>query len=329
MARKKRGGSRFGCLGLVAALLLVASGFWLVHSWGGRGPLQKNVTVSIAPGTSLNKAAEQLEQAGAISSASRFMLLAKVFGGGAGIKAGEYRIPAHLSQSDILKLLQGGKTLQRFITIPEGWPSILAQERLMAMPELTGKIAVPAEGSLLPDSYSFERGDSREAIIERMQRAMTLYLNQAWTKRSPTTVAKTPREALILASIVEKETGKPAERRMVAAVYSNRLKRGMPLQADPTVIYPVTKGKPLGRRILRSELEANNGYNTYAMTGLPKGPIANPGRASIDAVLNPADSQALYFVADGTGGHAFADTLEQHNANVQKWYAIRRARGEM
>jgi UPF0755 protein len=329
MARKKRGGSRFGCLGLVAALLLVMGGFWLVHSWGGRGPLQKNVTVSIAPGTSLNKAAEQLELAGAISSASRFMLLAKVFGGGAGIKAGEYRIPAHLSQSDILKLLQGGKTLQRFITIPEGWPSIMAQERLMAMSELTGKIAVPAEGSLLPDSYSFERGDSREAIVERMQRAMSLYLDRAWAKRSPTTVAKTPREALILASIVEKETGKPSERRMVAAVYSNRLKRGMPLQADPTVIYPVTKGKPLGRRILRSELEANNGYNTYAMTGLPNGPIANPGRASIDAVLNPADSQALYFVADGTGGHVFADTLEQHNANVQKWYAIRRARGEM
>jgi UPF0755 protein len=329
MARKKRGGSRFGCLGLVAALLLVASGFWLVHSWGGRGPLQKNVTVSIAPGTSLNKAAEQLEQVGAISSASRFTLLAKFFGGGAGIKAGDYRIPAHLSQSDILKLLQGGKTLQRFITIPEGWPSIMAQERLMAMSELTGKIDVPAEGSLLPDSYSFERGDSREAIIQRMQHAMSLYLDQAWAKRSPTTVAKTPREALILASIVEKETGKPSERRMVAAVYSNRLKRGMPLQADPTVIYPVTKGKPLGRRILRSELEANNGYNTYAMTGLPKGPIANPGRASIDAVLNPADSQALYFVADGTGGHVFADTLEQHNANVQKWYAIRRARGEM
>ncbi len=329
MGRKKRGGGRFGCLGLVAALLVAAAGLWLVHSWGGHGPLQKNVTVSIAPGTSLNKAAEQLEKAGAISSASQFTFLARIFGGHAGIKAGDYRIPAHLSQSDILKLLQGGKTLQRFVTIPEGWPSIMAQERLMGMTELTGTIAVPAEGSLLPDSYSFERGDSRQAIVDRMQRAMALYLDQAWAKRSPNTAVKTPREALILASIVEKETGKPSERPMVAAVYSNRLKRGMPLQADPTVIYPITKGKPLGRRILRSELEANNGYNTYAMTGLPKGPIANPGRASIDAVLNPADSQALYFVADGTGGHVFADTLEQHNANVQKWYAIRRARGEM
>jgi UPF0755 protein len=329
MARKKRGGSRFGCLGLVAALLLVAGGFWLVYSWGGRGPLPKNVTVSIAPGTSLNKAAEQLEQAGAISSASRFMLLAKFFGGGAGIKAGEYRIPAHLSQSDILKLLQGGKTLQRFITIPEGWPSIMAQERLMAMSELTGKIDVPAEGSLLPDSYSFERGDSREAIIQRMQHAMALYLDLAWAKRSPTTVAKTPREALILASIVEKETGKPSERRMVAAVYSNRLKRGMPLQADPTVIYPVTKGKPLGRRILKSELNAQNGYNTYRRAGLPEGPIANPGKASIEAVLHPAPTKALYFVADGAGGHVFAETLAEQQVNVAKWFALRRARGQM
>ena len=199
----------------------------------------------------------------------------------------------------------------------------------MAMPELTGKIEVPAEGSLLPDSYSFERGDSRQAIVDRMQRAMALYLEQAWAKRSPNIAVKTPREALILASIVEKETGKPSERPMVAAVYSTRLKRGMPLQADPTVIYPVTKGKPLGRRILKSELRADNGYNTYRRTGLPEGPIANPGAAAIKAVLHPAKTKALYFVADGTGGHAFAQTLAEQNANVAKWYAIRRARGEM
>ena len=139
----------------------------------------------------------------------------------------------------------------------------------------------------------------------------------------------TPEQAIILASIVEKETGKPSERRMVAAVYGNRLRLGMPLQADPTVIYPITRGRPLGRRILRSELQAKNGYNTYAAKGLPIGPIANPGRASIDAVLDPGSSKALYFVADGTGGHVFADTLADHNANVKKWFAIRRARGEM
>lgn len=327
MARK-RGGRRFGCLGLFAVLALFAFGFWTLHSWGGKGPLEKNVTVTIAPGTSLAGAAAQLEQAGAIRSASSFTFLAKVFGGGSGIKAGEFRIPAHLSQSDILKLLQGGKTLQRFITIPEGFPSIMAQERLMAQPELTGTIDVPAEGSLLPDSYSYERGDSRQEIVDRMERAMSLYLDQAWAKRSPRTVAKTPREALILASIIEKETAKPSERTMVAAVYSNRLKRGMPLQADPTTIYPITRGKPLGRRILRSELDAKNDWNTYSMTGLPKTPIANPSRASIDAALNPADSNAMYFVADGTGGSLFSDTLEQQQVNVTKWRRVRCLRGE-
>jgi len=317
---------RFGCLGLLAILAVIA---WAVHDWGGAGPAPKNLSITIQPGTGLSKAAEQLEAAGAIRSASRFVLFAKIFGGGAGIKAGEFGIPAHLSQSDILQVLQGGKTLQRFVTIPEGMPSIMAQERIVAAPELTGTIDRPAEGSLLPDSYSYQRGDTRASVVAHMQRAMRDYLAKAWAKRKPGLVVHTPEEAIVLASIVEKETAVPSERRMVAAVYSNRLKRGMMLQADPTIIYPITYGKALGRRILLSEKNAKNAYNTYTMTGLPKGPIANPGRASIDAVLNPADSNALYFVADGTGGSAFADTLEQHNINVQKWYAIRRARGEM
>jgi UPF0755 protein len=162
-----------------------------------------------------------------------------------------------------------------------------------------------------------------------MQKAMERTLAELWPKRSPATVVKSPKEAIILASIVEKETGKASERRMIAGVYSNRIRQGMKLDADPTVIYPITRGKPLGRRILRSELDSNNGYNTYAMAGLPVGPIANPGRESIAAVLNPAETQALYFVADGTGGHVFANTLAEHNANVKKWFAIRRARGEM
>ena len=273
--------------------------------------------------------ADRLQAAGAINSASRFRLFARVFGASTGIKAGEYRIPAHLSPSDILKMLQGGRTLQRFVTIPEGLPSVIVHDRLMAAPGLTGPVAVPIEGTVLPDSYSFQRGDKRAQVLARMQRAMLKYLADAWTRRKPGIAVTTPRQALILASIVEKETGKPEERRMVAAVYANRLKRGMMLQADPTIIYPITKGRPLGRRILRSEVQAVNAYNTYAMVGLPAGPICNPGRASIDAVLDPAQSNALYFVADGTGGHAFADTLSQHNANVQKWYAIRRARGEL
>ncbi len=320
---------KLGCLGLILALIAAGAAIWAIRDWGGGGPAPRNLTVIVAQGSSLSGAAQRLEAGGAIGSASRFLLLARVLGSGDPIRAGEYRVPKGLSQADILKLMQGGKTLQRFVTVPEGWPSVLVQEALMKAPQLTGEVAVPEEGSVLPDSYSYDRDGTRAAVLARMQAAMTDYLAAAWSRRKPTTVAKTPREALILASIVEKETGKAEERRTVAAVYSNRIRRGMPLQADPTTIYPITRGKPLGRRILRSELQAKNGYNTYAMTGLPIGPIANPGRASIDAVLDPGSSNALYFVADGTGGHVFADTLEQHNANVQRWYALRRSRGEM
>ena len=320
---------KLGCFGLIVAALLGLSAIYALHLWSGAGPAEKDLTVTIKTGASLTSAAADLEEAGAIRSSKSFLAFAKVLGGGAPIQSGEYRVPAGASASDVLKMLQGGKTLQRFVMVPEGMPSIMVHERLMAEKLLTGSVAVPAEGSILPDSYSFERGETRAAVVKRMQDAMTKTLNALWAERKSGIAVASPREAIILASIVEKETGVPAERRTVAAVYSNRLKRGMMLQADPTVIYPTTNGKPLGRRILRSELQANNGYNTYAMTGLPAGPIANPGRASIAAVLDPAESNALFFVADGTGGHVFADTLQQHNANVEKWYAIRRARGEM
>jgi UPF0755 protein len=228
-----------------------------------------------------------------------------------------------------LNLLQHGHPVQRLVTIPEGMPSVMVRERLLAIPYLTGTIAVPAEGSVLPNSYSYRRGETRAAVLGRMQAAMRETLARLWAGRRPSAAVATPEQAIILASIVEKETGKPAERRLIAGVYSNRLRRGIPLQADPTVIYPVTQGRPLGRRILLSELHAQSGYNTYARAGLPIGPIANPGRASIAAVLDPAPTAALYFVADGSGGHVFAATLAQHNANVARWYAIRHARGEM
>ena len=320
---------KVGCLGLLIGLAAIIAAVLVVQGWSGSGPAQRTLNVQVAEGSSLASAARELEQAGAIGSARRFRLLARVFGSGEPIKAGEYRIPAHTSPADIFRMLQGGKVLQRLVVVPEGYPSVLVHDALMKADGLTGEVAVPAEGSVLPDSYAFQRGDTRASVVARMQTAMRDYLAAAWAKRKPGIAVTTPEQAIILASIVEKETGKPAERRTVAAVYGNRLKRGMPLQADPTVIYPITKGRPLGRRILRSELHAKNGYNTYAEAGLPVGPIANPGRASIDAVLDPAPSNALYFVADGTGGHMFADTLAQHNANVQKWYAIRRARGEM
>lgn len=294
----------------------------------GRGA-DRDVDVVIKRGSSLTAAAQVLEQAGAIQSASGFIRNAKLFGSDEPIKPGEYKIKKGMDAGGILALLQSGKTLQRFVAIPEGMPSVLVQERLMATELLTGDVAVPPEGSVLPDSYAYTRGEQRSAVVGRMQKAMQTTLANAWAARKPTTAVTTPEQAIILASIIEKETGRASERWLVAAVYSNRLKQGMPLQADPTVIYPVTRGKPLGRRILRSELDAQNGYNTYRRSGLPVGPIANPGKASIIAALDPAPSNALYFVAQGDGSSAFADTLPQHNANVQKWYAHRRANGEM
>jgi UPF0755 protein len=318
---------RFGCFALIAAFVAAALLFWQVGGWRESGPATHQTTFVVHDGATLASTARDLEKAGAIRSAAAFRLFARVAGSGAAIKAGEYRIPAHMSASAILRMLQQGRTLERLIVVPEGWPSVLVQEALQHADGLTGPAPLPAEGSVLPDSYAFDHGQTRAAVLKRMQDAMRDYLAAAWAKRKPNIAVHTPEEAIVLASIVEKETGKPSERRLVAAVYANRLKRGMPLQADPTVIYPITQGRPLGRRILESELHARNGYNTYAEKGLPKGPIANPGRASIDAVLDPADSQALYFVADGSGGHVFATTLEQHNANVAKWRAYRREHG--
>jgi peptidoglycan lytic transglycosylase G len=312
---------------LLAAVAGVA--LWFIQGWNGAGPAARPTPVVIESGTSLAGAAAKLQQAGVIRSADRFLFQARIFGSGEPIKAGEYEFPAHASNAEILSLLQNAKTLQRMVTIPEGLPSVLVHERLMNAPALVGEVPVPAEGSVLPNSYSYQRGETRSAVLRRMQAAMAKTLDELWPTRSPASVAKDRNEAVILASIVEKETGKAAERPMIAGVYSNRLRQGMKLDADPTVIYPITKGRPLGRRIRQSELRANNGYNTYAMAGLPAGPIANPGRDSIAAVLRPAQTQALYFVADGTGGHVFANTFAEHQANVQKWFAIRRARGEM
>jgi len=313
----------------VIALLAGGAALWISRDWWGEGPLDQEVSIRIAKGDTLASAARTLEKAGAIRSTTNFLRFARRFGSNDPIRAGEFDIPAHASGRQILDVLQHGKPIQHLVTIPEGMPSILVHERLLAEPQLTGTIDIPAEGSVLPDSYSFEAGEPRAAVLARMQTAMRTALDDAWAARKPTTPVRSKREALILASVVEKETALPSERPMVAAVYSNRIREGMKLQADPTVIYPITKGKPLGRRIRQSELRAVNGYNTYASAGLPQGPIANPSLAAIEAVLDPAKSPALYFVANGKGGHVFANTLAEHNANVQRFYAIRRARGEM
>jgi UPF0755 protein len=318
---------RIGQMGFVTAIAAMALA---AYAWWGPGPARKPVTVTIPQGTTLQGATDYLHYAGAIGGNRKiFYWLARLLGEGDPIQAGEFQIPAGASPADVLWQLQHGTPMQRLVTIPEGTPSIIVQEKLDALPFATGSAPLPGEGTVLPDSYTYERGETRAAILKRMTGAMDRELAALWAKRKPTCAISTPQEALTLASIVEKETGKAAERRTVAGVYCNRLKIGMKLDADPTVIYPITKGKPLGRRIRQSELNAITGYNTYREIGLPDGPIANPGKLSIAAVLDPAPTKALYFVADGSGGHVFADTLAEHNANVAKWYAIRRQRGEM
>jgi UPF0755 protein len=298
--------------------------------WWSSGPEPGPHTIIVEEGSSLAAVAEELDAMGAIpGNAMTFRAMARLIGSSDPVQAGEFEIPDGMSASAILDLLQHGQPVQRLITIPEGTPSIIVQEKLAAIPYLTGPAPLPEEGSVLPNSYGYQRGETRAQVLQRMQAAMDKALAELWPKHSGECPVSTPQEAIILASIVEKETAKPAERRTIARVYCNRLEIGMKLDADPTVIYPITKGKPLGRRIRRSELQARNGYNTYTSPGLPEGPIANPGKESIAAVLDPAETEALYFVADGTGGHVFAETLAEHEANRRKWYEIRRARGEM
>ncbi len=326
MARGRRGtriARGFVLLLLVAGIPLLLAPWW----WGMPG--EGSHDVAIPAGTTLAGAAYRLQQADVVASANQFRLLARLFGSDRPIRAGIYRFAEGRGWGAYLRQMQRGDVIALRVTIPEGMPSVLVRERLLANPGLTGPTPLPAEGSVLPDTYSFPVGSSRAAAVRHMQAAMTAELARLWKKRTPASVVRTPAEAVVLAAIVEKETALGPERRLIAGVYSNRLRQGMRLDADPTVIYPLTQGRPLGRRIRASELRADTGYNTYLKPGLPKGPIANPGRASIAAVLDPAPTKALYFVADGRGGHVFAETLAAHDANVAKWFAIRRARGEM
>jgi len=314
---------------LAAAALGLLALWTIPGGWYANGPLPRATPFIVAKGMTLGAITPRLAQAGAIGSPGLFRLRARLLGGGGRLKAGEYLLPAHASEATIVAILSGNQTVQQFITIPEGMPAIMVAERLAAQPQLTGPAPLPAEGSVLPQTYDFRPGEARSAVLARMQAAMAKALAAAWEARAPGLPLATPDEALTLAAIVEKETGKPSERATVAGLYENRLRQGIMLQADPTIIYPITHGRALGRRIRQSEIMAHNGWNTYTMAGLPRGPITNPGEASILAVLHPAKTAALYMVADGTGGHVFASSLEEHNRNVAKWFAIRRARGDL
>jgi UPF0755 protein len=294
------------------------------------GPLTEEIVVQVERGASLDEISEMLEAEGAIKDARQFRLAARYSGAAQSLKFGEYAIPPRASVNDIVAKLSEGDTISYRVTVAEGLSSWEVVQILEETDVLTGVIEdVPAEGSLAPDTYFVSRGDRRGDVIARMQERQRRILAAAWEGRDASIAVETPEEALILASIVEKETGVAEERPQVASVFDNRLRIGMRLQSDPTVIYGITNGEgALGRGIRRSELDARTPYNTYQIDGLPPTPIANPGREAIMAVMNPAETPYYYFVADGTGGHAFAETLEEHNRNVARWREIERTRSQ-
>ncbi|HEY3950738.1 endolytic transglycosylase MltG [Phenylobacterium sp.] len=311
----------------VAVAVLAAC--WALWSYAGPGPLAKagQATDVILPkGAHGPQIAAALERAGVIRSRLVFQLAAKFSGAGRRLKAGEYEFKSGEAMSDILADLANGRVVRRFVSAPEGWTSQMVVDAVNATPLLTGTVETPPEGSLLPDSYQYQRGDDRAALVQKMRDARDKLLGELWAGRAPGLPLKTPEEAVTLASIVEKETGVPSERPRIAAVFENRLRAGIKLESDPTIIYGVSKGRPLGRGILKSEIDAATPYNTYRIVGLPPTPIANPGRAALAAVLNPPKSDEMFFVADGTGGHVFASTFAEHQANVAKWRAIEKQR---
>ncbi len=277
-------------------------------------------------GASLTAIAENLQSGGVIDDAFLFRLSARLYRVSRSLKAGEYAFPARVSMGGVIDILVSGETVIRQFTVPEGLTSAEVMTLIAGVEGLVGELdGVPTEGSLLPETYNYAWADARPDIVGRMEKAMADTLAELWPTRAEGLPIDTPAEAVILASIVEKETGVAEERALVAGVFVNRLKRGMRLQSDPTVVYALTGGTgPLDRALRSRDLRVDNPYNTYGNAGLPPGPIANPGRASLEAVLNPAETDYLYFVADGTGGHAFAKTLAEHNRNVAKWRRIRR-----
>ena len=331
MSRRARRVARRGpgLLGRLGSLLIIAgvlAAAWVGWAYQGPGPTGGPTNVILPKGASVARIAHTLKGAGVIGSDRVFQLAARFTGAGRTLKAGEYEFPAGASMAQVLEAIRQGRVVRHLISVPEGFTSEMVLDAVMAEPVLTGDAAAPPEGSVLPDSYQVQRGQSRAEVIQAMRAAQDALLARLWAGRAPGLPFTTPQEAVTLASIVEKETGLAAERPRIAAVFENRLRAHMRLESDPTIIYGISKGRPLGRGITMSELMAATPYNTYRIDGLPPTPIANPGRAALAAVLNPPRSDELFFVADGTGGHVFASTLEAHRANVAKWRAIERAR---
>ncbi len=309
------------------AIVVMAAMLWAVWMYQGAGPAAKSgdvTTVELRHGASLPEIASSLERAGVVRSSAIFITAAQVTGAARRMKAGEYEFPSHASMARVLDDIRNGRIVRHQVTIPEGLTSEMVVEILAKKTDLSGDAPAPAEGTILPETYQYERGEDRAKVLKKMMDARDELLGALWAKRQSGLPFTTPMEAVTMASIVEKETGKASERPRVAAVFLNRLRTGMRLQSDPTIIYGITGGRPLGRGIRASELAQATPYNTYLIDGLPPTPIANPGRAALAAVLDPPKTTELYFVADGTGGHVFASTLEEHNRNVAKWRGVER-----
>jgi UPF0755 protein len=316
-------GSLFIWLFAIAAIV-ATTGAWAYLSFTAPGPLTAKKIYEIKKGLTRADVAIALQDQGIISDARIFSAAAAIDNmRDARLKAGEYEFPSGASMHEVLLMIEGGRFLTYKVTIPEGWTSQMVVSRLQEQHELEGDIkAVPPEGSVFPDTYVFRRGLTRQKLVDDMQAAGTKLADEVWSKRPADTFVKSKEEMVVLASIVEKETGIPEERPQVASVFINRLKQGMRLQSDPTIIYGIVGGKgKLERPLTRADIDQATPYNTYQIPALPPGPIANPGKAALEAVLNPDKTPYLYFVANGTGGHAFAATLEEHNANVKKWRA--------
>jgi UPF0755 protein len=316
--------------------------WWAWERFHAPGPAAADTIVMVEKGDGLVTIARKMRNAGVFSvenplglgladDASLFRYGVRYYEKQGQLKVGEFKVPAHASMKQVMDLLVSGKVIQYAVTLPEGLTSAMIMRVVAADSVLAGDMpAEPAEGAMLPETYLFTRGTTRAEIVGRMTREHTKLATALWEKRKAGLPYDTLEEAIILASIVEKETGVASERPQVASVFVNRLRKGMKLQSDPTIIYGLTRGEPLGRGIRRSELDRETPYNTYFIPGLPPTPICNPGRASLEAVINPPDTDYLFFVADGTGGHAFAATLAEHERNVAKWREIerRRAAGE-